>query len=327
MAPVDIAGPIVKDGTLQKKPINFVNLAVGAGFWEPYSHNTTYNGLNMFEVSTLGQPFEVTKTHLAANRNDGIFTALKKTYKRGGILGFYQGLIPWAWIEASTKGAALIFTASEVEYNTRVAGAPPFLAGILGGMAGGLAQAYTTMGFCTFMKTVEVTRHKAPADQPVSTLKVASDIWKKEGIRGINKGVNAVALRQCTNWASRFGLTRLSETAIRKLRDGEVVDYSKPLSPIQKILASALGGGLSCWNQPIEVIRVEMQSQVQTPGRPKNMTIVTCAKYIYQNNGLKGFYRGVTPRIGLGIWQTICMVFGGDYVKAMIANRQLTQKL
>jgi Mitochondrial carrier protein len=124
----------------------------------------------------------------------------------------------------------------------------------LGGMAGGLAQAYTTMGFCTFMKTVEVTRHKAPADQKVSTLKVAADIWKREGIRGINKGVNAVALRQCTNWASRFGLTRLSETVIRRIRNGEVIDYFKPLLPIQKILASALGGGLSCWDQVITFI-------------------------------------------------------------------------
>lgn len=67
--------------------------------------------------------------------------------------------------------------------------------------------------------------------------------------------------------------------------------------------------------QPIEVIRVEMQSQVKAPGRPEKMSIVTCAKYIYQNNGFKGFFRGVTPRIGLGIWQTICMVFGGDAVK------------
>jgi hypothetical protein len=57
----------------------------------------------MFEVSTLGQPFEVIKTHLAANRNDNIITAVKKTYGRGGPLGFFQGLIPWAWIEASTK--------------------------------------------------------------------------------------------------------------------------------------------------------------------------------------------------------------------------------
>jgi hypothetical protein len=31
MAPVDIAGPIAKDGKLQKKPISFENLAVGAG--------------------------------------------------------------------------------------------------------------------------------------------------------------------------------------------------------------------------------------------------------------------------------------------------------
>jgi len=276
----------------------------------------------MFEVSTLGQPFEVIKTHLAANRTDNIITATKKTFKRGGLLGFYQGLIPWAWIEASTKGAVLIFTASEIEYKARVAGASPFTAGIVGGMGGGLAQAYTTMGFCTFMKTVEVTRHKAPAGQEVSTIKVASEIWKKEGIRGINKGVNAVAVRQCTNWASRFGLTRAGETAIRRIRDGDVPDYSRPLSPIQKIFASAIGGGLSCWNQPIEVIRVEMQSQVKAAGRPEKMTIVSCAKYIYQNNGLKGFFRGVTPRIGLGIWQTVCMVFGGDAVKAKIAQRQ-----
>lgn len=28
-------------------------------------------------------------------------------------------------------------------------------------MGGGIAQAYSTMGFCTFMKTVEVTRQKS----------------------------------------------------------------------------------------------------------------------------------------------------------------------
>ncbi|CAG8712074.1 10296_t:CDS:2, partial [Dentiscutata heterogama] len=161
-----------------------------------------------------------------------------------------------------------------------------------------------------------------PAGEQVSSIKIAMDIWKKEGIRGINKGVNAVALRQCTNWASRFGLTRLGETAIRRIRDGETIDYSRPLSPLQKILASAIGGGLSCWNQPIEVIRVEMQSQVKSPDRPEKMTIVSAAKYIYKNNGFKGFYRGVTPRICLGVWQTICMVFGGDTVKEKIAARQ-----
>jgi hypothetical protein len=50
-----------------------------------------------------------------------------------------------AWIEASTKGAVLLFTASEIESAT--AGVvSPAVAGLLGGMGGGIAQAYATMG-------------------------------------------------------------------------------------------------------------------------------------------------------------------------------------
>lgn len=45
------------------------------------------------------------------------------------------------------------------------------------------------------------------------------------------------------------------------------------------------------------------------------MSIVTASKWIYQNNGISGFYRGVVPRIGLGMWQTLCMVALGMYIK------------
>lgn len=73
-----------------------------------------------------------------------------------------------------------------------------------------------------------------------------------------------IALRQCTNWGSRFGLSVGAEQLIRDFYYGKSDGdrYTKPLPAPQKILASAIGGGLSCWNQPIEVIRVEMQSQV-----------------------------------------------------------------
>ena len=83
---------------------------------------------------------------MAANRSQSMFQALKSISARGGVVGFYQGLIPWAWIEASTKGAVLVFTASEVEDVTLRAGVNPAFAGLLGGMTGGIAQAYATMG-------------------------------------------------------------------------------------------------------------------------------------------------------------------------------------
>ena len=178
-------------------------------------------------------------------------------------------------------------------------------------MAGGVAQAYATMGFCTCMKTVEITKHKIAATgvKPPGTFETFMDIYRKEGIRGINRGVNAVAIRQTTNWGSRFGLSRLAETGIRSVTGKE---EGQKLGNFEKILASGLGGGFSAWNQPIEVIRVEMQSKTEDPNRPKNLTVGKTLKYIYSNNGLRGLYRGVTPRIGLGVWQTICMVAFGD---------------
>ncbi|CAG8064820.1 unnamed protein product [Penicillium nalgiovense] len=289
---------------LEKKPVKFSNLLLGAG-------------LNLFEVTSLGQPLEVIKTTMAANRGDSFAGAMGRIWGRGGIFGYYQGLIPWAWIEASTKGAVLLFVASEAEYYARTFGANDFVSGISGGMAGGVAQAYATMGFCTCMKTVEITKHKMAATgvKPPGTFETFMDIYRKEGIRGINRGVNAVAIRQTTNWGSRFGLSRLAESAIRKVSGKE--DGVK-LSAWEKILASSLGGGLSAWNQPIEVIRVEMQSKTPDPNRPKNLTVGKTFKYIYDNNGIRGLYRGVAPRVGLGIWQTVCMVALGDMAKEAV---------
>lgn len=51
--------------------------------------------MNMFEVTTLGQPLEVLKTQMAANRKQTMAQAFNSVWARGGLKGFYQGLIPW----------------------------------------------------------------------------------------------------------------------------------------------------------------------------------------------------------------------------------------
>lgn len=289
---------------VKKKPITFYNILLGAG-------------LNLAEVSTLGQPLEVVKTTIAANRSFSLLQATRHVWSRGGVLGFYQGLIPWAWIEASTKGAVLLFVSAEAEYRLRSTGLSGFVAGMGGGVAGGLAQAYLTMGFCTCMKTVEITRAKQAvlAGAQQTSLQVFRDIFRREGIRGINKGVNAVAIRQMTNWGSRFGFLRLAEDGIKSVT-GKGADDK--LNAVEKIAASTIGGGLSAWNQPIEVIRVEMQSKTADPNRPKNLGVFSAAKYIYANNGINGLYRGVLPRVGLGVWQTVFMVAFGDMFKKIL---------
>lgn len=71
--------PGMEPRKVEKKPIKFSNLLLGAG-------------LNMFEVTTLGQPLEVVKTTMAANRTDSFAGAMRRIWGRGGVLGcwFYR---------------------------------------------------------------------------------------------------------------------------------------------------------------------------------------------------------------------------------------------
>ena len=74
MVATDIVPAPAGGNKLEKKPIKFSNLLLGAG-------------LNMFEVTTLGQPLEVVKTTMAANRGDGMAQALGRVWSRGGVFG------------------------------------------------------------------------------------------------------------------------------------------------------------------------------------------------------------------------------------------------
>ena len=82
------------------------------------------------------------------------------------------------------------------------------------------------------------------------TIETFFHILRTKGIRGVNKGVNAVALRQITGWASRIGISRFAEGQIRSIRGKSP---GQKLGMGEKIAASTIGGALSCWNQPFEV--------------------------------------------------------------------------
>ena len=57
-----------------------------------------------------------------------------------------------------------------------------------------------------------------------------------------------------------MGLSRLAETSLRQARG---ISEGEKLGALDKILASSIGGALSTWNQPIEVVRVEVRSSNQ----------------------------------------------------------------
>lgn len=58
-----------------------------------------------------------------------------------------------------------------------------------------------------------------------------------------------------------MGFARLAESLILKMRGKR---ENETLGAVDKIFSSSIGGALATWNQPIEVIRVEVRASIAT---------------------------------------------------------------
>mgnify|MGYP001940131525 FL=1 len=54
-------------------------------------------------------------------------------------------------------------------------------------------------------------------------------------------------------------------------------------------------------------MQMQSLSKAAAEHRPAKPSILNTAAYIYKESGIRGLYRGVSPRICLGIWQTVCI--------------------
>merc|ERR1712061_613837 len=108
--------------------------------------------------------------------------------------------------------------------------------------------------------------------------------------------------RQGSNWASRQGITEFVRSRVATANYG---NEKAKLSKGEEIFCGTLGGALSTWNQPFEVARIQAQAAANE-GKP-SIGMVATMKNIVAADGVGGLFKGIVPRIGLGVWQTLFM--------------------
>jgi hypothetical protein len=264
--------------------------------------------LQCAEAATLGMPFEVWKTRMGRFRNEGTMEAFVNVYKRGGVAGFWQGTSA-KMVESFSKGAVLLFAKEGLLNVCKSSGVSPFASGLLAGAGAGVAQT-TVMGPCTFVVTAMVTGQK-----DLNVPAFIKQTWTEKGLKGFYPGGTAIAFRQASNWASRQGFTEFFRARIAQMKYGKA---DAKLTKGEEAMSGVLGGTFSTWNQPFEVARIQMQAaaaagEKEQPGMPRVMMNVV------KDQGPLGLFKGIVPRIGLGIWQTLFMVTGAKILKEYLA--------
>jgi len=262
--------------------------------------------LQCIEAATLGMPFEVWKTRMGRYRNESTIQSFKNVYHRGGITAFWAGLGP-KLVESATKGGILLFSKESMARALDNAGVSKTLNGFISGAGGGVCQT-VVMGPCTFLVTAAVT-----GDKSKSISHTIKNTYATKGIPGFFPGGVPIAFRQATNWASRQGFTEIIRNQFKVRLHG---NPKAQLTVPQEALAGVIGGALACWNHPFEVARIEMQAAAQQ-GQPKQ-SMMQVFRSVRAEQGMKGLFSGIIPRVFLGVWQTLFMVTGAKLVKRVL---------
>jgi hypothetical protein len=240
-------------------------------------------------------------------RGESTVQAFLNIYKRGGIPAFYAGLAP-KMIESASKGGILLFSKEAIERSLKNAGVGNTLTGFISGGGGGVCQV-VVMGPCTYLVTGAVT-----GDKTKSSMDRIRGTWAKNGVKGFYPGGVPIAWRQATNWASRQGFTEIARGQLKTSFHKN--DPKAQLTVAEEAMAGIIGGALACWNHPFEVARIQMQATAdQATATDKKQGMLSVLRTVHQESGVPGLFKGIIPRICLGVWQTLFMVTGAKLVK------------
>lgn len=175
--------------------------------------------------------------------------------------------------------------------------------------------------------TLSVAENKLMHSQKVirsPIVQAARTIWKQGGFKGFYVGNGLNIIKVFPESAMKFGSFELAKRGIAQF---EGVEDTSNLSKTSTYLAGGLGGVIAQFTvYPIDTLKFRIQcSNLDSPIKG-NRLLFNTAKEIYQQNGLRGFYRGILVGIG-GIFPYAALDLGTfTTIKKWLVKRQMQQE-
>ncbi|XP_062037263.1 mitochondrial basic amino acids transporter isoform X1 [Lepus europaeus] len=218
-------------------------------------------------------------------RYRGTLHCFQTIVKQESVLGLYKGL--GSPLMGLTFINALVFG---VQGNTlRALGQDTPLNQFLAGAAAGAIQCV----ICCPMELAK-TRLQLQGAGPARTYKGSLDclaqIYRREGLRGVNRGMASTLLRETPS----FGVYFLAYDVLTRALGCEP---GEPLL-VPKLLLAGGVSGMASWlsTYPVDVVKSRLQAD-GVRGAPRYRGMLDCARQSYQAEGWRVFTRGLASTL------------------------------
>jgi len=245
----------------------------------------------------VGQPLDIVKVRIQAQSPinpiyKGSLDCMKKIYKNEGLLAFYKGtLSPLIGVGACVS---IQFGVNEAckRISKRLLNKDNlslFTLSTCGGLAG-LVNSVVSIPVEHIRIKMQIQGTKL-IKKYTGSVDCMMKIYRESGIKGIYHGGAATVPREIIAYFFYFGTYEgLTQYTAEKYYDNDRTKI--------KTWQILLFGGLSGFGEwlpgyPLDVIKSKYQTD--DVKNPKYTSIADCARKIYANSGIRGFYRGIVP--------------------------------
>ena len=241
--------------------------------------------------AVLFQPLDLVKTRLQqsgnrvgheAGRSEMMLATINQVIKNDNILGLWRGMVPS--IARCVPGVGVYFGSLHwLKSSLLEPGRNP---SPIEAMALGIV-ARSISGVIMIPITVVKTRVESGVFGYSGVTAAIKSIYKTEGVKGLCSGLSATLLRDAPfSGIYLFFYTQTKQLVPNNIKDtawGPSVNFS--CGVVSGVLASSV-------TQPADVIKTKMQLY------PRNFpTTYATVMFIYQNEGTRGFFKGLVPRM------------------------------
>lgn len=219
----------------------------------------------------------------------GMRDALRKVVRADGVRGLWRGLSATLALAVPTTG--LYFSIYEA-FMAKAAEMPQLGDGTAAVVSGAAARVVTA----TVASPIELARIRVQAGDKQGISAIVRQVYRKDGARALWRGLGPTLVRDAPFSAIYWGAYELLKDPARSPLPAKMLDKEHKFAGY---LVSGIGaGGLAAVvTVPADVIKTRRQALVNIAGADGPSATLDIARAIYKEEGSRGLFRGVGPRV------------------------------